>query len=191
MPRGGAGGGSRQRSRRSTRPCARATRSRSASSSAQRDRDAGPHLGHITYWFHADKLAFVGDTLFSIGCGRVIEGTPEMMWALAAEAARSAGRHARSIAATNTPLANIHFAQHHRAGQCGAGRARGAGASSRSPKASRPSRPRSARRRRPIRSCAPTCRRSRPRIGMAGKPAGAGVRRNPRAGRISFSFSSP
>ena len=30
--------------------------------------------------FDADKLAFVGDTLFSIGCGRVIEGTPEMMW---------------------------------------------------------------------------------------------------------------
>jgi len=37
--------------------------------------------GHIAYWFQADKLAFVGDTLFSIGCGRVIEGTPEMMWA--------------------------------------------------------------------------------------------------------------
>ncbi|MGC1857695.1 MAG: hydroxyacylglutathione hydrolase C-terminal domain-containing protein, partial [Pseudolabrys sp.] len=37
-------------------------------------------LGHIAYWFHADKLAFVGDTLFSIGCGRVIEGTPEQMW---------------------------------------------------------------------------------------------------------------
>ena len=36
--------------------------------------------GHVSYWFHADKLAFVGDTLFSIGCGRVIEGTPEMMW---------------------------------------------------------------------------------------------------------------
>ena len=36
--------------------------------------------GHIAYWFEADKLAFVGDTLFSIGCGRVIEGTPEMMW---------------------------------------------------------------------------------------------------------------
>ena len=46
----------------------------------QRDRDAGPHHGHIAYWFHADKLAFVGDTLFSIGCGRVIEGTPGMMW---------------------------------------------------------------------------------------------------------------
>jgi hydroxyacylglutathione hydrolase len=33
----------------------------------------GHTLGHISYWFHADKLAFVGDTLFSIGCGRVIE----------------------------------------------------------------------------------------------------------------------
>ena len=41
----------------------------------------GHTLDHITYWFHGDKVAFVGDTLFSIGCGRVIEGDPEMMWA--------------------------------------------------------------------------------------------------------------
>jgi hydroxyacylglutathione hydrolase len=41
----------------------------------------GHTAGHITYWFHGDKVAFAGDTLFSIGCGRVIEGTPEMMWA--------------------------------------------------------------------------------------------------------------
>jgi hydroxyacylglutathione hydrolase len=40
----------------------------------------GHTAGHIAYVFDADKLAFVGDTLFSIGCGRVIEGTPEMMW---------------------------------------------------------------------------------------------------------------
>lgn len=40
----------------------------------------GHTLGHIAYWFHGDRLAFVGDTLFSIGCGRVIEGTPEQMW---------------------------------------------------------------------------------------------------------------
>ena len=40
----------------------------------------GHTAGHISYWFHADKLAFVGDTLFSIGCGRVIEGTPAQMW---------------------------------------------------------------------------------------------------------------
>jgi hydroxyacylglutathione hydrolase len=40
----------------------------------------GHTAGHISYFFPADKIAFVGDTLFSIGCGRVIEGTPEMMW---------------------------------------------------------------------------------------------------------------
>jgi len=40
----------------------------------------GHTAGHISYFFPADKLAFVGDTLFSIGCGRVIEGTPPMMW---------------------------------------------------------------------------------------------------------------
>jgi hydroxyacylglutathione hydrolase len=40
----------------------------------------GHTAGHISYFFAADKLAFVGDTLFSIGCGRVIEGNPEMMW---------------------------------------------------------------------------------------------------------------
>src|SRR5262249_21574792 len=40
----------------------------------------GHTAGHISYFFAADRLAFVGDTLFSIGCGRVIEGTAQMMW---------------------------------------------------------------------------------------------------------------
>jgi hydroxyacylglutathione hydrolase len=40
----------------------------------------GHTAGHISYWFKQDKLAFVGDTLFSVGCGRILEGTPEMMW---------------------------------------------------------------------------------------------------------------
>lgn len=40
----------------------------------------GHTAGHITFVFDADRLAFAGDTIFSIGCGRVIEGTPEMMW---------------------------------------------------------------------------------------------------------------
>ncbi|RAI35008.1 hydroxyacylglutathione hydrolase [Rhodoplanes serenus] len=40
----------------------------------------GHTAGHITYVFPDDKLAFVGDTLFSIGCGRVIECAPEIMW---------------------------------------------------------------------------------------------------------------
>ena len=33
-----------------------------------------------TLYFPADRLVFAGDTLFSIGCGRVIEGTMEQMW---------------------------------------------------------------------------------------------------------------
>lgn len=40
----------------------------------------GHTLGQINYFFAADKLLFAGDTLFSVGCGRVIEGKPEMMW---------------------------------------------------------------------------------------------------------------
>ena len=40
----------------------------------------GHTAGHISYFFAADRLVFVGDTLFSIGCGRVIEGDAEMMW---------------------------------------------------------------------------------------------------------------
>ena len=40
----------------------------------------GHTLGQVNYHFPTAKLLFAGDTLFSIGCGRVIEGTPEMMW---------------------------------------------------------------------------------------------------------------
>src|SRR5262249_58818540 len=40
----------------------------------------GHTAGHISYFFPADKLAFVGDTLFSIGCGRVLEGNAQTMW---------------------------------------------------------------------------------------------------------------
>ena len=43
--------------------------------------DTGGHtLGHITYYDAADGVAFVGDTLFALGCGRVFEGTPQQMW---------------------------------------------------------------------------------------------------------------
>ena len=40
----------------------------------------GHTLGQVNYYFPTAKLLFAGDTLFSVGCGRVIEGTPEMMW---------------------------------------------------------------------------------------------------------------
>jgi hydroxyacylglutathione hydrolase len=43
--------------------------------------DVGGHTaGHIAYWFAADGVAFVGDTLFALGCGRLFEGTPQQMW---------------------------------------------------------------------------------------------------------------
>ena len=41
----------------------------------------GHTKGHIAYHFEDPRLAFVGDTVFSLGCGRLFEGTPEEMWA--------------------------------------------------------------------------------------------------------------
>ena len=41
----------------------------------------GHTLGHIVYHFEADECAFVGDTVFALGCGRLFEGSPEQMWA--------------------------------------------------------------------------------------------------------------
>lgn len=40
----------------------------------------GHTLGHIAYYLPDDKLAFTGDTLFALGCGRMFEGVPETMW---------------------------------------------------------------------------------------------------------------
>src|SRR5688572_28782370 len=40
----------------------------------------GHTRGHIVYHFAANRAAFVGDTLFALGCGRLFEGTPGQMW---------------------------------------------------------------------------------------------------------------
>lgn len=40
----------------------------------------GHTLGHIVYRDAAGGQAFVGDTLFALGCGRLFEGAPEQMW---------------------------------------------------------------------------------------------------------------
>jgi hydroxyacylglutathione hydrolase len=40
----------------------------------------GHTTGHIAYYFADDGVAFVGDTMFVLGCGRLFEGTPEQMW---------------------------------------------------------------------------------------------------------------
>jgi hydroxyacylglutathione hydrolase len=40
----------------------------------------GHTIGHIAYWFADEALLFSGDTLFSLGCGRLFEGSAQQMW---------------------------------------------------------------------------------------------------------------
>ena len=40
----------------------------------------GHTTGHIVYFVPEAKAAFVGDTLFALGCGRLFEGSPDQMW---------------------------------------------------------------------------------------------------------------
>lgn len=40
----------------------------------------GHTLGHIAYYMPSEELVFAGDTLFSLGCGRVFEGSMEQMY---------------------------------------------------------------------------------------------------------------
>ena len=40
----------------------------------------GHTSGHIVFHFYKEKKIFTGDTLFSLGCGRIFEGTYEQMF---------------------------------------------------------------------------------------------------------------
>ena len=40
----------------------------------------GHTRGHVSYYFPDDGIVFVGDTLFSIGCGKLLEGDAQTMW---------------------------------------------------------------------------------------------------------------
>jgi len=40
----------------------------------------GHTLGHVVYYLPQLSAVFVGDTLFSMGCGRLFEGSPAQMW---------------------------------------------------------------------------------------------------------------
>jgi len=40
----------------------------------------GHTKGHIAYYFKKEKIIFTGDTLFSLGCGRVFEGSYKQMF---------------------------------------------------------------------------------------------------------------
>ncbi len=44
--------------------------------------DVGGHTnGHVAYYLPDAAIAFVGDSLFALGCGRMFEGTPPQFWA--------------------------------------------------------------------------------------------------------------
>ena len=40
----------------------------------------GHTIGHISYWFEKSLALFCGDTIFSLGCGKLFEGSAEQMW---------------------------------------------------------------------------------------------------------------
>jgi hydroxyacylglutathione hydrolase len=71
----------------------------------------GHTIGHIAYVFSDDMVAFVGDTMFAMGCGRLFEGT-------AAQMHHSLGRLAglpaemKLYCAHEYTLANARFAAH-------------------------------------------------------------------------------
>ncbi|OBX18421.1 hydroxyacylglutathione hydrolase [Erythrobacter sp. QSSC1-22B] len=41
---------------------------------------SGHTNGHIAYHLPADGIAFVGDSVFALGCGRMFEGEPQQFW---------------------------------------------------------------------------------------------------------------
>lgn len=71
----------------------------------------GHTLDHIAIVFDEERIAFVGDTLFAMGCGRLFEGTPAQMYrSLQALAALPADT--RLYCAHEYTLSNARFAAH-------------------------------------------------------------------------------
>jgi hydroxyacylglutathione hydrolase len=64
---------------------------------------------HIAYWFAADRAVFAGDTLFTLGCGRVMESTYAEMWASLSRLA-SLPDEARLYCGHDYTVANARFA---------------------------------------------------------------------------------
>ena len=70
----------------------------------------GHTRGHIAYLFEEAGAAFVGDTLFSIGCGRMFEGTPPVFWRSLSRL-RSMPAGTRIYCAHEYTQSNIRFAR--------------------------------------------------------------------------------
>ena len=71
----------------------------------------GHTLGHVAYIFRDERVAFVGDTMFAMGCGRLFEGSPAQMHQ---SLTRLAGLpdDTRLYCAHEYTLANARFAAH-------------------------------------------------------------------------------
>ena len=71
----------------------------------------GHTSGHIALIFDDDGVAFVGDTLFAMGCGRLFEGTPKQMYRSLQRLTRLPDE-TRLYCAHEYTLSNARFAAH-------------------------------------------------------------------------------
>jgi hydroxyacylglutathione hydrolase len=67
--------------------------------------------GHIAYYFEDERMIFVGDTMFAMGCGRLFEGTAEQMYSNMQRIASLPG-DVRIYCGHEYTLANARFAAH-------------------------------------------------------------------------------
>lgn len=70
----------------------------------------GHTSGHVAYWFPDSLALFCGDTLFSLGCGRLFEGSAAEMWASLTKL-RSLPAETRVYCAHEYTAANGRFAR--------------------------------------------------------------------------------
>jgi len=70
----------------------------------------GHTRGHIAYHFPDSRALFCGDTVFSIGCGRLFEGTPAQMWSSISRL-RQLPDDTRVFCAHEYTASNVRFAQ--------------------------------------------------------------------------------
>ena len=75
----------------------------------------GHTLGHIALIFDQENVAFVGDTMFAMGCGRLFEGTPEQMYR-SLQRLTALAPETQLYCAHEYTLSNARFAAHAYAG---------------------------------------------------------------------------
>ena len=68
--------------------------------------------GHIAYVFDDAEAVFCGDTLFAAGCGRLFEGTPEMMFTALHEKLGTLPDSTRVFCGHEYTESNLRFAAH-------------------------------------------------------------------------------